>query len=130
MIKFIDQFYEKITWFILLLGLVSIFAANEYLNLVLFLYLLVKAVKFRKSIRERLQKTPRSTIVIYALGMIALTATMMVIMLYSSSFIKQHSIPVPFQYIYVAIILIGSLIFYVWFMDFLVKLWGKKQASK
>lgn len=130
MIKFIDQFYEKITWLGLILGFILLFTASEYLFIVLFSYLLVRAIKFRKTIRKTLQNTPRSTMVIYALGMIALIATMTVIMLYSGSFIQQHSISVPFQYIYVAIILNGSLIFYVWFMNFLVKLRGKKQASK
>ncbi|MFJ7935335.1 hypothetical protein [Sporosarcina sp. NPDC096371] len=129
MINFIDKHYEKITWFILLLGFILLFVANEYLSIALFSYLIIKSIKFRKSIRTTLQKTPRSTIIIYALGMITLIVTMTVIMLYSSRFIQKYSISIPFQYIYIVIILFSSLIFYIWFMDFLVKLWGKKQAS-
>ena len=47
MLKFIDTYYEKITWSIIVLGLISLFAAKDYLSLVIFLYLLIRAIKSR-----------------------------------------------------------------------------------
>ena len=130
MTTFIDKYYEKIYWFTLILGFILLFTASEYVSLVLFFYLLVRAIKFRKTIRKTLQNTPRSTMVIYALGTIVLIAALVVTMRFSSSFIQKHTIPTFLQYIYIAIVLIGSMFFYIWFMDFLVKVWNKKRSAK
>lgn len=130
MTNFIDKYYEKITWFILLLGFILIFTANEYLPIALFSYLIIKAIKFRKSIRTMLQQTPRSTMIIYALGMIVLIVALTATMLVSGSFIKKHTIPGFLQYIYIAVVLVGSMFLYVWFMDFFVGVWNKKKNSK
>ncbi|WP_342514080.1 hypothetical protein MKY34_04780 [Sporosarcina sp. FSL K6-1522] len=129
MTNFIDKHYEKITWFILLLGFILLFVANEYLSIALFSYLIIKAIKFRKSIRTRLQKTPRSTMIIYALGMVVLIVALTVTMLASGSFIKKHTIPGLLQSVYIIVVLIGSMFFYAWFMEFLVKVWNKKTSK-
>ncbi|WP_342507407.1 hypothetical protein [Sporosarcina sp. FSL K6-2383] len=130
MTTFIEKHYERITWFFLIIGFILLFTASDYVSLVLFFYLLVRAIKFRTTIRKTLQNTPRSTMFIYALGMIVLIAALVVVMWFSSSFVQKHTIPGFLQYIYVAIVLVGSMFFYTWFMDFLVKVWNKKKSSK
>lgn len=130
MLKFIDKYYEKITWSIILLGLILLFVANDYLSLVLFLYLLIRALKSRDTIRKTLRTTPLSTMVIYVLGMIILIIALVFIMLYSGDFIKKYNIPVFLQYIYIAVVLVGSMFLYTWLMDFLIKKWNKKRVSK
>ena len=89
MMKFIDTYYEKITWSIIVLGLISLFAAKDYLSLVIFLYLLLRALKSRNSIRKILRTTPLSNMVIYASGMIVLILALVAIMLPSGDFIKE-----------------------------------------
>jgi len=130
MLNFIDKYYQKITWFILLLGFFVIFTASEYLSLILFSYLLVRAVKHRDPIRKTLRNTPMSVMIIYAVGMILLIAALTAIMLFSAGIIKEYNIPGFFQYIYVAIVLVGSMFFYIWFMDFLIKLWNRKNSMR
>lgn len=130
MLHFIDKYYQKITWFILLLGFFVIFTASEYLSLILFSYLLVRAVKHRDPIRKTLRNTPLSAMLIYAVGMILLIAALTAIMLFSAGFIKEYNIPSLFQYIYIAIVLVGSMFFYLWFMAFLIKQWNRKSSMR
>jgi len=130
MLKFIDTYYEKITWSIIALGLIVLFTANDYLSLVMFLYLLVRALKSRVSIRKILRATPLSTMIIYVTSMIALILALVAIMFISGDFMKKYNIPVFLQYIYIAIVLVGSMFLYVWSMDFLIKKWNKKKVSK
>ena len=130
MLHFIDKYYQKITWFILLLGFFVIFTASEYLSLILFSYLLVRAVKHRDPIRKTLRNTPLSAMLIYAVGMILLIAALTAIMLISAGFIKEYNIPSLFQYIYIAILLVGSMFFYLWFMAFLIKQWNRKSSMR
>jgi len=130
MLKFIDTYYEKITWSIIALGLIVLFTANDYLSLVMFLYLLIRALKSRVSIRKILRTTPLSTMIIYATSMIALILALVAIMFISGDFIKKYNIPVFFQYIYIAIVLVGSMFLYIWSMDLLIKKWNKKKVSK
>jgi len=130
MLKFIDTYYEKITWSIIALGLIVLFTANDYLSLVMFLYLLIRALKSRVSIRKILRTTPLSTMIIYATSMIALILALVAIMFISGDFIKKYNIPVFLQYIYIAIVLVGSMFLYIWSMDLLIKKWNKKKVSK
>ena len=130
MLNFIDTHYQKITWLIVLLGFFVIFTAKDYLSLILFSYLLVRAVKHRDPIRKTLQNTPISAMIIYAIGMILLISALTAIMLFSGGFIKEYNIPGLFQYIYVAIVLVGSMFFYAWFMAFLIKLWNRKRSMR
>ncbi len=127
MLKFIDTYYEKITWSIILLGLISLFIAKDYLSLVIFLYLLIRALKSRDSIRKILRTMPLSNMVIYAIGMIILILALVAVMLPSGDFIKKYNIPVFLQYIYIAVVLVGSMFLYVWLMDLLIKKWNKKR---
>jgi len=127
MLKFIDKYYEKITWLIILLGLILLFVANDYLILVFYLYLLIRALKSRDSIRKLLRTTPRSNMIIYATGMIVFIIALVAIMFSSGDFIKKYNIPVFMQYIYIAIVLVGSMFLYVWLMDLLIRKWNKKR---
>ncbi|MEK5067810.1 hypothetical protein [Sporosarcina sp. FSL K6-1508] len=130
MLKFIDKNYEKITWFIILLGLITIFTAKQYLTLVLFFYLLIRSLKSRDSIIKTLRTTPLSTTITYVVGMILLIAALTVLMLFSGSFLKHYNIPAFLQYIYIAVVLVGSMFFYFWFMDFLIKKQHKNDSRK
>lgn len=130
MLKFIDTYYEKITWSIILLGLISLFVEKDYLSLVMFLYLFIRAIRSRDSIRKVLRTTPLSNMVIYATGMIVLILVLVAIMFLSGDFIKNYNIPIFLQYIYIAVILFGSMFLYVWLMDLLIKKWTKKRVSK
>lgn len=127
MLKFIDKYYEKITWLIILVGLILLFVANDYLILVLYLYLLIRALKSRDSILKILRTTPLSNMVIYATGMIVFIITLVAIMFSSGDFMKEYNIPAFLQYIYIAVILVGSMFLYVWLMDLLIKKWNKKR---
>ena len=130
MLNFIDTYYHKIIWLIILLGFFVIFTASDYLSLILFSYLLVRAVKHRDLIRKTLRNTPISSMIIYAIGMILLISALTAVMLFSGGFIKEYNIPGFLQYIYVAIVLVGSMFFYVWFMAFLIKLWNRKRSMR
>ena len=127
MLKFIDKYYEKITWLIILVGLILLFVANDYLILVLYLYLLIRALKSRDSILKILRTTPLSNMVIYATGMIVFIIALVAIMFSSGDFMKEYNIPAFLQYIYIAVILVGSMFLYVWLMDLLIKKWSKKK---
>jgi hypothetical protein len=127
MLKFIDTYYEKITWSIFVIGLISLFAAKDYLSLVMFLYLLIRALKSRDSIRKILRTTPLSNMVIYTTGMIVLILVLVAIMFLSGDFIKKYNIPVFLQYIYIAVVLVGSMFLYAWLMDLLIKKGNKKR---
>lgn len=127
MLKFIDKYYEKITWLIILVGLILLFVAYDYLILVLYLYLLIRALKSRDSILKILRTTPLSNMVIYATGMIVFIIALVAIMFSSGDFMKEYNIPAFLQYIYIAVILVGSMFLYVWLMDLLIKKWSKKK---
>lgn len=127
MLKFIDKYYEKITWSIIIVGLILLFVANDYLILVLYLYLLIRALKSRDSIRKILRTTPLSNMVIYAAGIIVFITALVAIMFSSGDFIKKYNIPVFLQYIYIAVVLVGSMFLYAWLMDLLIKKWNKKR---
>ena len=100
MLNFIDTHYQKITWLIVLLGFFVFFTASDYLSLIMFSYLVVRAVKSRESIHKTLRNTPISAIIIYTIGMILLVAALSAIMLFSAGFIKEYNIPGVFRYIY------------------------------
>ncbi len=130
MLTFIDKHYEKITWFIIALGFIFIFTAREYLSIVVLSFLVIKAIKFRDTIRDTIRKTPLHKQIIHVGMLIVLIAVLTIIILASASFIKEHNIPVFLRYVYIAVLLLVAIFCYNWITDFLVKMWGKRKQLK
>lgn len=126
MLTFIDKHYGKITWFIIALGFIFIFTVREYLSIVVLSFLVIKAIKFRDTIR----KTPLHKQIIHVGMLIVLIAALTIIILASASFIKEHNIPVFLRYVYIAVLLLVATFCYNWITDFLVKMWGKRKQLK
>lgn len=121
MLKYIDTQYEKITWLLIFLGVILFFVAKEYLSIVLFSFLLIKAVKFRDTIRA----TPFRQLVIQIGLFILLIVMLIIIILTSASFMKEHHIPVFLRYAYLIVVLFIASSSYGWATNFLMKIWKK-----
>lgn len=121
MLKFIDTQYEKFTWLLVFSGIILFFIAKEYLWIVLFSFLLIKAVKLRNTIRT----TPIPKLVIQVGLFILLIAVLAIIIIASASFMKEHNVPVFLRYAYLIVVLFIASSCYEWATNFLMKIWNK-----
>ncbi|MBM7583506.1 putative membrane protein [Bacillus pakistanensis] len=122
MIQFIDYYYERIQWFILIAGLIVLFFLKEYITIPILFYLSLRAVKHRKIIKDNLAKMSMKEKLVHGIEFILIIALLTVILINTLGSLNDIGVPIWLLYVYVFLVMNIILAGYVYILK---KMWKK-----